>query len=169
MIYFGADWHLYHKNILNLCERPFDNIESMKLEFLAEWRAKITDEDTVFLLGDISFSNKAIDDMVDLPGNKILIKGNHDPSKFSSNRDLWNEALPYLEIKNESYKLVLMHFPIEAWNGMEYGAIHLHGHTHNNTSRSISNKINRIDVGYDHTFQALISFQEVLERLTKTN
>ncbi|MBC2582232.1 metallophosphoesterase [Clostridium sp. DJ247] len=48
------------------------------------WIKKITDEDTVLIAGDISWSMKIEDGMNDLkwihelPGKKIIVKGNHD-------------------------------------------------------------------------------------------
>lgn len=48
------------------------------------WLEKITDEDTILIAGDISWSLKAEDSVYDLdwinelPGNKIISKGNHD-------------------------------------------------------------------------------------------
>ncbi|MDW8800688.1 metallophosphoesterase [Clostridium sp. A1-XYC3] len=48
------------------------------------WFNKITDEDTVLIAGDISWSMKMEDGMRDLewihnlPGRKIMVKGNHD-------------------------------------------------------------------------------------------
>ncbi|MCT8975835.1 metallophosphoesterase [Clostridium sp. CX1] len=48
------------------------------------WLNKITDEDTVLVAGDISWSMKMEDGMRDLewihnlPGRKIMVKGNHD-------------------------------------------------------------------------------------------
>ena len=54
-------------------------------ERLAEaWRETVTDEDTVIVVGDISWALKtedALPDLAwihDLPGRKILIRGNHD-------------------------------------------------------------------------------------------
>ena len=48
------------------------------------WLEKITDEDTILIAGDISWSMKSSDSKVDLdwvndlPGKKIISKGNHD-------------------------------------------------------------------------------------------
>ncbi|MDR2163916.1 MAG: metallophosphoesterase [Clostridiales Family XIII bacterium] len=48
------------------------------------WRATVSDEDTVFILGDISWALKFDEAEADLewihslPGRKVLLKGNHD-------------------------------------------------------------------------------------------
>lgn len=167
-IYFGADWHLYHKKILEFTNRPFTDIDIMKDVFINEWKSKVADGDMVYLLGDISFSNKALDDFCGLPGYKILIRGNHDPDSFCSTNKknpfgIWDEVCDYKKIRIEDKKVVLCHFPIESWDCMKHGSIHLHGHTHNNLSHDIKIKKDRIDVGYDHTFQALSTLDELLD------
>ena len=49
-----------------------------------DWRAKVKDEDVVLIAGDISWAMKlsaALEDLrclVDLPGKKVFIRGNHD-------------------------------------------------------------------------------------------
>lgn len=166
-IFFGSDWHLYHKKILTFTNRPFNDIEDMKDAFIHEWKRKVADGDMVYLLGDISFSNDAIKDLKDLPGYKILIRGNHDPDRFSNqsrtNGGIWDYVYDYRQIALYPYKLIMCHYPIESWNCMRHGSIHLHGHTHNNTSNEISLKRNRIDVGYDHTKQAISTLEELLQ------
>ena len=48
------------------------------------WRKLVTDEDTVVIVGDISWAMKLDDTYTDfkfiddLPGKKLLLKGNHD-------------------------------------------------------------------------------------------
>jgi predicted phosphohydrolase len=63
---FGEKWNEHHKKIK-------DN-----------WIKKVNDEDTVLIAGDISWAMKEEDSLTDLqwidnlPGNKIISKGNHD-------------------------------------------------------------------------------------------
>ncbi len=55
MIYYTADLHLHHKNILHLCERPFADLEEMHRVIKANWNAVITDQDDVYIIGDVCF------------------------------------------------------------------------------------------------------------------
>ena len=63
---FGEKWRNHHEKIKE------------------NWNNKITEEDTVLIAGDISWSMKSDEskddlDWIDaLPGKKIIIKGNHD-------------------------------------------------------------------------------------------
>lgn len=89
---FGANWEDHYKKIeLN-------------------WRTAVADTDIVFILGDISWALKLADAVadlhwvMDLPGQKVLLKGNHD---------LWWNAIGKLRalfpelifIQNDSYLL----------------------------------------------------------------
>ncbi len=83
MIYTIGDLHLSLG-----CDKPMDIFSGWTnyLERLREnWNSKITDDDTVVLLGDHSWALKLEDSFSDLEfihkelnGRKILVKGNHD-------------------------------------------------------------------------------------------
>ena len=83
MLYTIGDLHLSLG-----CDKPMDIFAGWTnyLERLeANWNAKITDDDTVVLLGDHSWALKLEDSKKDLEfinsrlkGKKILVKGNHD-------------------------------------------------------------------------------------------
>ena len=53
MIYFIADPHFGHENILKLCDRPFSSVEEMDELLIRRWNETVSDEDTVYLLGDL--------------------------------------------------------------------------------------------------------------------
>ena len=56
MTYFTSDQHFGHYNIIRLCGRPFKAQEEMDEILLSKWNAKVKDNDTVFILGDLFFS-----------------------------------------------------------------------------------------------------------------
>ena len=98
-------------------------------------------------------------------GRKHLIIGNHDTwiNKQTFNPRYCEEITPYKEIKENGNDIVLMHYPIESWNGKEHGSIHLHGHTHKQDSKP---EINRYNVGcmlYDYrpvTLKELLNYEQ---------
>ena len=53
-------------------------------KIFADWKAKVTDDDVVLLAGDFSWAMKLEDTvpdfemLEDLPGKKIIVRGNHD-------------------------------------------------------------------------------------------
>lgn len=53
MVYFTSDLHLGHENVIKLCNRPFDSIEEMDEALIRNWNRKVTNGDTVYVLGDL--------------------------------------------------------------------------------------------------------------------
>ena len=58
MNYYISDLHLFHDNSIRFDNRPFDNLEDMHETIRNKWNGKITNGDTVYILGDISFRGK---------------------------------------------------------------------------------------------------------------
>lgn len=50
--YYIADTHFGHRNVINFDGRPFHDITEMKLALIARWNRRVTNKDTVFILGD---------------------------------------------------------------------------------------------------------------------
>lgn len=166
MIYFTADTHFGHKNIMNFCPktRPYKSVEDMDADLVYRWNSLVSDDDIVYFLGDFKFSNVMYEKY--LNGKKHLILGNHDRR---NNVDGWESISSYKEIKLDGKLICLFHFPISAWNRQQYGALHLHGHTHgNNHDRpDVPCVPNRLDVGVDATGKIAISWEEVQEQIKK--
>lgn len=79
-IYVISDTHFNHKNIIEYCNRPYSSVEEMNKALIDNWNSVVTDDDTVFFLGDFCLGNR--DEVIkfgsQLKGNKILVIGNHD-------------------------------------------------------------------------------------------
>ena len=82
MIYFTSDTHFFHVNIIKYCGRPFLNVDMMNEALIEKWNRRVSPEDTVYHLGDVSFGKFENTQKIikRLNGKKILIKGNHDRS-----------------------------------------------------------------------------------------
>src|SRR5580698_1315212 len=82
--WFTSDTHFGHKNILDYEKeaRPFNTVEGMNEQLIANWNETVNKKDIVFHLGDFAFGavNVAIADR--LHGNKRLVMGNHDCHSF---------------------------------------------------------------------------------------
>jgi len=55
MVFFIADTHFGHKNVLKLCNRPFETIEQMNETFIENWNRRVTGRDSVYVIGDLFF------------------------------------------------------------------------------------------------------------------
>ena len=130
--FFTSDLHFGHKNIIRFDNRPFTSIEEMDKVLIANWNKRVSAEDTVYILGDISWYNddKTAEIFTSLNGHKILIKGNHD-RVHGKVRHCFDEITDYKEIKIDGNPIVLCHYPITFFNRHHYGAYMFYGHVHN--------------------------------------
>ena len=144
MNYYISDLHFFCNSQVdngvgeNYDGRPFKTLEEMHAYMLKRWNEKVTNGDTVYILGDVALrgrSDALVALVAQLKGKKILIKGNHDDLHDYRYRQLYHEILDHKELSDnfdgQAYKLVLSHYPILMWNGQHKGTILLYGHTHN--------------------------------------
>lgn len=129
--WYTSDWHLFHEGIIGYCNRPFANIWDMHDAIITGMNSCVQKNDELFILGDISFygAEKVRDILMQVNGRKHFIIGNHDAKKMRD-WDGWQSVGHYLELKDRGQNIVLCHYPLESWNKMSYGAVHLHGHRH---------------------------------------
>jgi len=80
LIFFIADMHLGHANIIKHCDRPFSSVEEMDEHLISAWNKSVRPNDSVYILGDLIFRSTASPDsyLSRLRGKKHLILGNHD-------------------------------------------------------------------------------------------
>ena len=138
MKFYISDLHLFHNAAIRFDNRPFDNISVMHEYIHTNWNNKITNGDTVYILGDMSLRGQKenlIAYVSTLKGKKVLVKGNHDDVSDYRYQQLFSEICDYKEVHDsfdgKNYDLVLSHYPIFSWKNMGRGWIHLYGHTHN--------------------------------------
>ena len=82
-VFFTADTHFPHENILQYCARPFVSAEEMDEVLCANWNAAVRPTDSVYHLGDEAFGDveSFLLRLRGLTGKKFLIPGNHDSRK----------------------------------------------------------------------------------------
>ena len=145
-IFFTADLHFGHKNILKFQRhtRIGSTVDEMDEIIVSNWNSQVCDDDTVYLLGDVSFRKDAeTEHLVRMLNGKIhLIKGNHDNIVH---KYLYKSVSEYKELKIDKKHVVLFHYPIVRWNRMHYGSYHLFGHSHG----SYEHAGRAMDIGLD--------------------
>lgn len=109
-IYAISDLHLS-----NSCDKPMDifggHWEGYTEKIISNWKQKVTDEDLVLIAGDISWAMKLEEAQADLkwidelPGKKIIIKGNHEYwwKSISAVREILPDSIQ--AIQNDSIKI----------------------------------------------------------------
>lgn len=133
--YFIADLHFGHKNALAFDNREFPSIEVHDEALIENWNSAVGNDDDVWILGDVSWygSTKTIEILNTLNGAKHLCVGNHD-KKLLRNKGIQEqfvEIVDYKELQiDESFGIVLCHYPIPCYNHHFHGWVHLYGHVH---------------------------------------
>ena len=169
MIYFTADLHFYHKNIIRSTNRPFSDEDEMNKVLIRKWNERVSFDDEVYILGDFTMKGpeRASSVLYALKGKKHLIRGNHDGfvDKETFDRSLFISIQDYLEITYCNTQFVLSHYPMVEWNGSFRGSIMLHGHQHNHEDYNVANReagLHRYDVGVDANHMSPVSVEEII-------
>lgn len=48
MIYYTADTHFGHANVVKMCERPYPDVDAMNEAMIAAWNGRVHGNDTVY-------------------------------------------------------------------------------------------------------------------------
>lgn len=169
MIYFTADTHFGHRNVIQYENRPFQTVDEMDEALVENWNRRVSPEDDIYILGDFTLKGPDIANALleRLQGRKYLIRGNHDGyvdrASFYREHFLWIKD--YHELAYQERWFILCHYPLFSWNGMSRGAFQLHGHQHNGPRYNEDNRsmrMARLDVGVDAQAMAPVSIEELL-------
>lgn len=162
-LWFTADHHFGHANIIRLCHRPFADVAEMDEAMVERWNAAIDSCDEVWHLGDFAYRcgpNRQAEIFSRLRGRAIhLVRGNHD-----SGRTLalpWASVQHYAEIVVDDRLLVLFHYAMRAWNRSHRGSLALHGHSHG----TLPSLPGTCDVGVDVWNFRPVSLCEILRKI----
>lgn len=151
-----SDTHFGHARIIELCERPFQNLEEMDRELIRRWNSVVGLEDTMLHLGDLALGQReySIGLTAELNGRKLIVPGNHDVFWSHYRASAKNKALNLelleragWEVLPEQFtarlddrEVLISHFPYEGdshgedryaeLRPVDTGLPLIHGHTH---------------------------------------
>jgi len=176
-VWICSDPHYNHKNICRGTTnwrttdnqvpeeqtRDFDTLDRMNQSIVDGINWNVGQDDVLICLGDWSFGGfefiKQFRDRI-VCKNVHLVLGNHD-HHTERNREniqsIFSSVCEYLRIVvmepvkkgvTNRHEFVCMHYPIQSWDGMNKGIIHLHGHVHLSNGRKFGNG-KKMDVGFD--------------------
>lgn len=133
-IFYIADTHFGHANILRFDQRPFKDLEEMHDVLIDNWNRVVASADWVYILGDFCWGKEPDwkEFLKKLPGHKVLIRGNHDLKEMSSSlRNLFQDVRDYKEIKDNGRRVILSHYLILFYRASHNPNVyHLCGHVH---------------------------------------
>lgn len=108
--------------------RPWDDANLMTEDMIGWYNELVADGDRVYILGDIAFSARNMVEAVSqLKGRKVLVPGNHEPTKMRKYFDLFDDVRGYVVKKG----FVMSHIPIHPQSQSRW-QLNIHGHTHAN-------------------------------------
>ena len=140
MIFYIADIHFDDQKIFDKCSRPFAGLDEYRNEIIKRWNAKVNDEDTVYILGDIveDSSPSSIELFRQLKGVKHLLVGNHDLEVLDKiNESGIFESIDFMKlIEDNGRKVCVCHYPIMDWMEFNRNGILVYGHIHNKTIKN---------------------------------
>jgi calcineurin-like phosphoesterase family protein len=183
-VWFTADLHLGHANIIKFCQRPFMNPEEadaarldprgkLKLSeetvqrhddsLIAAINEQVAPQDTLWILGDFCLAGP---EQVAAYRDRIhcrevnLVPGNHDRRPGLG---VFNRVMEQGRVEVQGQKIFLNHYPMRSWKGSFHGVWHLYGHVHGNLmSEDQRNDWMLVrDVGVDINDYRPLSFEEI--------
>jgi calcineurin-like phosphoesterase family protein len=150
-VWFTADLHLGHGNIIKYCLRPFLTPEEMARARQASrgpWRvsdktirrhddalldainAAVQPDDVLWIVGDFCWGRldeaRRYRDRIRCR-NVHFVWGNHD---HRSIRPVFGEAIEQGMIHVEGQAIWLNHYPMRSWDRSFHGSWHVYGHVH---------------------------------------
>jgi calcineurin-like phosphoesterase family protein len=179
-VFFSADPHFNHFNIIRFCNRPFTSIQEMDDAIIANYNQDVGPDDLLIIIGD--FAAKQVREYRERINcnNVWLITGNHDknasykPGPILRSSNVKNgpifqkvDTLCQIDVirDNTKQQIVLCHYPMRAWPHSHRGSWMLFGHVHNMMPDDPD--LLSIDVGVDaHNYRA-ISFDQVSAIMTE--
>jgi len=151
MIWFTADTHFGHANIIKYCARPFLS-EQEKQQLAAEprgsWKVSkqtvarhdtalidainqdVAPGDTLWVLGDYCWGGleEAQAYRSRIACKQVnLVWGNHDNRSVAP---AFNKTIEQGMVKASGQRIWLNHYPMRSWDGRFHGAWQLYGHVH---------------------------------------
>lgn len=170
-LYFTADSHFNHANIIKFCNRPFNNVEQMNETLIDNWNQVVGKDDIVFHLGDFCLGGAAEwTKLLDRLNGKIyLILGNHDLKNIRQGFiQRFEHVALQMFITVDKQKMYLSHYPFLCFEGGYKDVWQLFGHVHtrkNNTGIDAERLQylypTQYDVGVDNNDFKPVSFEEV--------
>ena len=185
-VWFTADTHFGHANIIKYCNRPFLNTEEQELcdtDPRGKWRVScetverhdtalidainqhVATDDTLWILGDFCWGKfrEAKQYLDRLHCERVnLVWGNHDDRTVG---EAFHKTIEQGMIRVQGQRIWLNHYPMRSWDGRFHASWHLYGHVHGRLAHEDAARPELLtrDVGVDVCEYRPLSFDELGE------
>lgn len=166
MIWFTADFHLAHTNIIKYCHRPFENTEQMDATILNNLRTSLKPHDVLYFLGDLTFKEEvAIAFFEQFKDVEIhFISGNHDyRTVVKIAQEQCASVSQIKDINIEEQPITLCHYAMRVWHKSHFNAWQLYGHSHG----TLLPMGKQHDIGVDSNNFLPVSFEQLRNLMEK--
>lgn len=170
-VWFTADTHIGHRNIIRYCKRPFACVEEMNEALINNWNRVVEKDDIVFHLGDFSVGGASEwTSLLDrLNGRIYLVLGNHDMNNVNQGfMKRFEYVAMQMLIEFSKQRIYLNHYPFLCYGGSYRGTWELFGHVHTSPCNSglDNSRLDMLfptqyDVGVDNNNFTPVSYSEV--------
>ena len=153
-IFFTADEHYGHTNIIRYCNRPFASAEVMDTEIIGRHNEFVGSQDEVIHAGDFTLAKRSIAEkyIKRLNGTHIFLKGSHNCWLKKSIAMIWERDI-------QGFYVVVCHFAMRVWPRSHYNSWQLYGHSHG----KLPPIGKQWDVGVDNKDFYPVSFDKICE------
>lgn len=140
-VFLTSDLHFGHDRLFVWGVRGYDSIEDMNETQVQKWNLIVSDEDDVYVLGDLMLGDPGnIEYIKRLKGKIHIVLGNHDtPNRIRMYHELPNvvEVEWAIMLIYRKYHFFLTHFPCMTGNlekeSLKQMTLNVFGHTHQKT------------------------------------
>ncbi|MEX2683055.1 MAG: metallophosphoesterase [Candidatus Sigynarchaeota archaeon] len=161
LIWFTADYHLGHANIMKYCHRPFTSTEEMDKHIVDNVASTVKSGDTLYFLGDLAFKKERACFFIERLGDVklVFIPGNHDSKDvLEVVASAGTLAPPIMDIVVNRQRITLSHYAMRVWNASHFNSWQLYGHSHANLPPAGKQH----DVGVDNNGFKPVSMDELV-------
>lgn len=155
-VYYTSDTHYFHANVIRYSARPFEGVDHMNAEMVRRWCELVRPTDVVVHVGDVAFCgiNKLQPLFDQLPGYKILVRGNHDRSWSDTKLLRLGFHEVHMQLYHADLNAVISHVPMD---GLPTWVTNIHGHVHERWRK----RGRHINVGVDQWDYTPVSAQQI--------
>ena len=162
-IFFTADLHFNHTNIIKHCNRPFSCVKEMNETLIKNYNSVVKPCDTTYILGDFAMKGdyeNLVFLMNRLNGKKEFITGNHDREKYflqMVNEGIIKSSNQVVGASINGQYIWMSHYAHRIWDRSHRGSWMVYGHSHGTLPPTGLSW----DVGVDNNNYFPISFEQL--------
>lgn len=170
-MFFTADTHFGHANIIRYSGRPFADAQEMNRELVRRWNAVVGPRDIIYHLGDFAMGppSEWSKFCKKLRGHKVLVRGNHDRNADFMREIGFDAVHDNIVVEIDGVRVWMNHYPIESHDERDLKRpiapsaydVALCGHVH----RAFEVRAGVVNVGVDVWNYAPTTLPQILDRL----